>query len=306
MMILFPADPLAPRSPDSAYEDEVRAAESLGIAHGIVNFEALVDENDAHRAVRSVAGRAGEPEWAVYRGWMLRPERYAALYDALAARGVRLLNDPAAYRHAHYLPENYAVMREHTPRTVWTSTGATMDEDAIAALLQPFGDSPVVLKDWVKSRKHEWAEACFIPRASDRDSVLRVVRRFVALQGSDLAEGLVFREYVPLAPLGRETHPQSAMPLAAEFRAFFLDGEPISVAPYWDAAHYPADLAVPVARFVDVARRVQSRFFTLDLARRKDSDDWLVIELGDAQVAGLPGATDPAAFYQSLRARLSG
>lgn len=55
--------------------------------------------------------------------------------------------------------------------------------------------------------KHYWNEACFIPRASDRSAVERVVSRFLELQGQELAEGLVFREFVPLAIVGK--HPQS-------------------------------------------------------------------------------------------------
>ncbi|HEY3063178.1 MAG TPA: ATP-grasp domain-containing protein [Chloroflexota bacterium] len=46
----------------------------------------------------------------------------------------------------------------------------------------------------MKSRKHEWNEACFIPSAADRAGAERVVKRFVELQGDDLAQGLVFRE----------------------------------------------------------------------------------------------------------------
>jgi hypothetical protein len=47
----------------------------------------------------------------------------------------------------------------------------------------------------VKSRKHEWAEACYIPSAADRQQVECVVTRFLALQGDDLNKGLVFRVY---------------------------------------------------------------------------------------------------------------
>lgn len=34
-------------------------------------------------------------------------------------------------------------------------------------ILHEFGDRPVIIKDYVKSRKHEWLGACFIPDASD-------------------------------------------------------------------------------------------------------------------------------------------
>ena len=94
-------------------------------------------------------------------------------------------------------------------------------------LLRPFGSAAVVVKDFVKSRKHEWAEACFIPSASDRAAVERVVRRFLELQGDDLSEGLVFREFADFEPLGR--HPKSGMPLTKEFRLFFLDRQPLPI-----------------------------------------------------------------------------
>jgi hypothetical protein len=167
----------------------------------------------------------------------------------------------------------------------------------IMGLLRPFGSTSVIVKDFVKSRKHEWAEACFIPSASDGAFVERVVRRFLELQGDDLNEGLVFREFVEFEPLGR--HPKSGMPLTKEFRLFFLDGQPIFWTPYWEGGDY-AGVTPPVERFVAVAGGVRSRFFTMDVAKRQ-AGDWLIVELGDAQVAGLPDHADVDSFYKALR-----
>ena len=100
-----------------------------------------------------------------------------------------------------------------------------MLEGAATAAVAPFADSSLVVKDYVKSQKHYWQEACFIPAARDLPAVERVVRKFLELQGDDLNEGLVFREFVPLKVVG--THPKSGMPLAAEFRIFWLLGKPI-------------------------------------------------------------------------------
>jgi hypothetical protein len=50
---------------------------------------------------------------------MLRSEQYASLYAALLDRNVRLINDPAAYRHCHELPESYECIAKCTPGTVW-------------------------------------------------------------------------------------------------------------------------------------------------------------------------------------------
>src|SRR5205823_932513 len=152
------------------------------------------------------------------------------LFAALAERGIDLINDPDAYRRCHYLPGWYASLEEMTPRSVWLETGPEVSIDRVMELLSVFGFAAVVLKDFVKSRKHEWQEACFIPSASDRAVVERVVRRFIQLQGADMAGGLVFREFVDLKKLGR--HPKSGMPLTREFRLFFANHKLIACFPY--------------------------------------------------------------------------
>ena len=211
----------------------------------------------------------------------------------------RLINDPDQYRHGHYLPENYSVIGDHTPRSVWLR--GDLGIDRIREALAPFGDAPVIVKDFVRSRKHEWSEACFIPSAADRDAVERVVRRFLDLQGDDLNEGLVFREFVEFEPVGR--HPRSGMPLTLEHRLFFLDGRPLLCTEYWGEGDYRCE-PPPLERFAALAASVRSRFFSMDVARRRGGD-WMVVELGDGQVAGLPDKADIEVFYRGLRAGLA-
>lgn len=55
------------------------------------------------------------------------------------------------------------------------------------------------------------------------------------------------------------------------------------------------DAAPPVGLFSRVGERVRSRFFAMDVAKRLDGE-WIVVELGDAQVAGLPDRTDAEAL----------
>jgi hypothetical protein len=292
MIVIFFSDPLNPRQPDDAYGEEADAAAEAGAGYGLVSYETLVYEGDAHRAVRHVEEQSQE-QLGVLRGWMLTPDQYGRLYDALVDRGVRLINDPAAYRHCHYLPESYGVIRDKTPRSVWLETDGMPDMDRIMALLQPFGDRPLVLKDYVKSRKHEWAEACFISSAADRAAVERTIRRFLELQGDDLAGGLVFREYVDLEPIG--THSRSGMPLTREYRTFWLDSRPLLLSEYWEEGNYTGDRP-PIGEFEPIARTVRSRFFTMDLAKQTVGG-WLIVELGDGQVAALPDRADVPSFY---------
>jgi hypothetical protein len=295
-VIVFCSDPLEPRQPDQAFAREAVAAEQVGLVFELIDFEALALEHDCARAVRRVRPRE-QPMEAVYRGWMLKPEMYRELHDSLAAKNLRLVNSPAAYRHCHYLPESYAIIEGHTPRSVWMKLAGDPSIETVMELLRPFGSAAVIVKDYVKSRKHEWEEACFISSAADRDAVERVVRKFVELQEEDLNEGLVFREFVEFEPLA--IHSKSGMPLTREFRLFFFDGRPILSAEYWDEGDY-GSIAPPIDRFTKIAAHVESRFFSMDIAKQRHEDDWMIVELGDGQVAGLPDSADAAEFYRAL------
>lgn len=164
------------------------------------------------------------------------------------------------------------------------------------------GARPIVVTDFVKSRKHEWDSACYIPSAADDEAVERVVRRFLELQGDNMNEGLVFREFVSLEPLA--IHAKSGMPLAKEWRIFFLDRMPMLTAEYWETGDY-GNVAPTLARYVELAQRVRSRFLTMDIAHQTDGD-WTVIELGDGQVAGLPARADVVAFCRALQQGIEG
>jgi hypothetical protein len=154
---------------------------------------------------------------------------------------------------------------------------------------------------FVKSRKHEWTDACFIPSAADRSAVERVVNRFLELQGEELAGGLVFREFIEFRPVG--THSRSRKPVTEEYRIFWLDGSPVFWSPYWKEGDYDVT-EPPIDQFAGTASAVRSRFFTMDVARRPDGE-WMIVELGDGQVSGLPRKSDASPFYQALTRSLS-
>jgi hypothetical protein len=300
MRFIFCADPLSPTNPDATYAAEAAAVAQAEVAYDLINFEQLVHEHNPLAAIRRVKA-ADRPELAIYRGWMLRPEQYTQLYAALQTQGLSLINSPAAYRHCHHLPESYPIIQAATPKTVWMPYAENVTIDRVMALLSPFGDRPVILKDYVKSRKHEWHEACYIPMASDQSAVERVVNRFVELQGNELNEGLVFREYLTFQPIG--THAKSSMPLTMEFRCFVLDGSVLTTSAYWDEGAYPA-ITPPAQLFAPMLAQVQSRFFSMDLAQQTNGT-WMIVELGDAQVTGLPEDLDIALFYRTLIQQVS-
>lgn len=294
-MLLFPAEPYAGKVPDAVYADEMETARSLGLPAALLDFEALL-EGDVRRALRWVG--VGEGRLAVFRGWMMRPEVYARLHEGLRERGWTPIHSPEQYRLLHHLPESFHHIAHVSPRAVWLPAGtpAELDRGEVRAVLASFGEGAVVVKDYVKSRKHEWAEACFIPDASDTGRAVEVVETFLARQGGEFQGGLVLRAFEPFVPLAQ--HSKSGMPLTREYRLFFLDGRPISVTPYWEEGDDSGE-APPLERFVDVAASIPARFFTLDVAQRVGGE-WRAVELGDGQVAGLPERLDREAFYRAL------
>lgn len=297
MRLLFCADPLATRRPDDLYQAEANDCRKVGWEYDLLDFEELISAQDADVATRHVQP-APEPELALYRGWMMPPDAYARLYEALRTKNLHLLNTPEAYTHCHHLPPSYPIIEAVTPRTVWLPLDEGLGMERIMSALAPFGEQPLILKDYVKSCKHDWWGACYIPAANQPAEVERVVTRFLELQGDELQGGLVFREYVPFQPVG--THPRSGMPLTREYRFFVLDGVVRCTAPYWEGIEDEAP-GPPATLFADITPRVQSRFFTMDVAQRPDGT-WLIVELGDGQVAGLPDALLPETFYKALQA----
>ncbi len=301
MKVIFCADPLISKKIDMDYENEYRVAKALGFEVELMSFEDLVDRDNPESAVKKIKPLV-EPECAVYRGWMLKPDRYRKLYNALKSKNIELINSPDNYRFCHYLPDSYDVIRNYTPNTIWfkkDQISKSLDE-VCEILIKTFGEAPIMIKDYVKSRKHDWEEACFIPDASDSSKVKQVMNRFIELQGDDLNEGIVFRQFLKLEFLIH--HSKSNMPLTKEFRIFFLDGEPLQEFYYWDEGDY-GELKPDLTPFLEVAKKISSRFFTMDVAKVENSG-WVIIELGDGQVSGLPENADLHMFYNKLKARL--
>ncbi|WP_334074216.1 ATP-grasp domain-containing protein [Paenibacillus sp. A14] len=281
------------------YLREYETARRLGADVHLISLEALL-EGSAELAVRRVPAFE-TPKVFIYRGWMLKPDDYERLYQALSRKNAILINSPEAYRSGHDFPRSYEAIKAVTPYSIWVPQEEL--KEGLGPLFEKmtvFRSKPVLVKDYVKSRKHEWEDACFIPDASDREGVRRVVENFLSRQGSELNGGVVIREFVPLAQLG--VHPKSGMPLAQEYRLFFLDHKMIACLDYWDEAAYEraSRVHVNLEPFGNVAGGIASRFFTMDIAKTAGGE-WLVIEVGDGQVSGLPIRADVEQFYRSIK-----
>jgi len=297
MNILFCNNPFDTKTVDPDFDDEFTAAKANGFNTHLFSFEILSKEKDGTNAVRKIKASA-TLQTIIYRGWMLKPADYGILYDALLLKNYQLVNTAVEYQNCHYLPDSYPFIKAYTPKTVWIKMqDGKLNMSTVWDTLKTFGNAPLIVKDYVKSQKHYWDTACYIPNASDTEKAASVINRFLQLQGEDLNEGIVLREFIDLDDL--TVHSKSGMPLKQEYRLFYVHGNLIGCYNYWEEGDYTSTEKPPIDFFTQIAQNIESNFFSLDIAKTK-SGEWIIIETGDGQVAGIPDSADKHQFYALL------
>ena len=281
--LLLCRDPLRPARTDPHFAGHAAAARDCGTAVALIDHDALI-AGDTAEAVRRVPRDLG-PLW--YRGWMIPATAYAELEAALAARGGRLCSTAGQYLTAHHLPGWYHTFAAVTPASAWLAgaPGRIPSADELAGLIASLPPGAGIVKDYVKSRKHEWDTACHLPDLADTTAVHRVVSRFVELQEDTLAGGVVLRAF---------EHFDTA---AGEARVWWLDGDPFLTTPHPDTPDLLPGPDLDAVRPLVAA--LGCRFVVTDLALREDGL-WRVVEVGDGQVTGLPAGTDPSVLVKAL------
>lgn len=278
---LFCNHPLYPRRVDEDYQYEYQAA---GLNHPC----ALFSYEDMERGVLSLYGNLISG-LTIYRGWMMKPKMYERLYTLLEEKEIILINTPEEYERYHLLPGWYHQFSKETIPSVWENNGTL---DSAMNLVKNLHGSYVV-KDFVKSRKHEWYDACFIPDIANEKNAEKVIKNFIDRQGSGLVGGIVLREFISLRSIG--FHKKSGMPISEEYRVFVFAGNVFYIVDYWENPNISGLSVEEVDWIKAVARRINSNFVTIDVAR-KEAGSLIIMELGDGQVSGLQ-KIDATDFY---------
>lgn len=273
-MLLVPCDPLNPRRVDPHFEAQASAARDRDIVVARIDHDALDRPEDAVATVPAGAD-------AVYRGWMMTADEYRGIAKALEARGVTLRTNADEFRTAHELPGWYQPVAPLTPESAWTDGPDLAGLDEIADHL---GGGPAVLRDHVKSMKHYWHEAAYVPEVADRDAVRRVAERFLELRGDAFASGFVLRRFEEFT--------------GAEARTWWIGGRCALVTPHPDT---PDELptGLDLVEIEPLVANLALPYVTVDLVRRTDGA-WRIVELGDGQVSDWPTSRDPADLVAAL------
>lgn len=270
-----------------------RAAAEAGFT--LVHLPPEVDHSgDWLAAITRLSPRA-RPEVAVWVGTIPEELTYRAVYDELAARGVRLINDPDEHLLALEFDRAYARLVGLTPRSVVVTDPSEADSAAAAVGL------PAFVKGAVLSRKHMGWKQCVA------DTVPALQARIAALLRSPYhARGRVIVR--ALAPLRHHTVAATDVPVAREYRVFCHRGEPLGHGYYWPYYHpfvalAPGEEAEVLALARAAAARVPTPWLSLDIGQLEDGG-WIVIETGDPQLSGL-SFISPRPLYRRLAARLA-
>ena len=270
-MLLVPGDPLNSRKVDPHFAAQAEAARELGVVVARIDHDALDRPDEA-------VAKVPVGHDAVYRGWMMTAPQYAGFAKALDLRGVTLRTNAEEYRTAHELPGWYQALSLLTPESAWTEGP---DLDALEGAFDQLGGDPVVLRDYVKSMKHYWDEAAYIP---DRAAVRRVAQRFLELREDAFTGGFVLRRFEEFT--------------GPEVRTWWIGGRCSLVTPHPDT---PDELptGLDLLEIEPLVATLALPFVTVDLVRRTDGA-WRIVELGDGQVSDWPASQDPTDLMAKL------
>lgn len=283
--ILFPADYFDKKQPGEAMRVEYESA-CADARLDVDLFDLELFEERGELALTRPFLDESLP--LLYRGWMMKPESYEAIFDVLGAEGLRPITCPSAYEEFHMFPLAYArhkVLEARAPRLV-AFPGKSVDAEVVNRTFAEF-----MVKDFVKSVKGTSFPVSFKTPVS-QGRMDKIVGDFYRLREGLFAVGVICKEYVELARYGDATN---------EWRALYLKGALLCAC---RNSGQPATASKPPEALVLECANLGSPYYTVDFAERADGD-WIVVEAGDGQVSGLATAQDPVAYYHVLADAMS-
>lgn len=281
--ILFPNEPYNRKEVDSSYKSEYNVSKTIGMVSYFYDYDVFVDDGKLISNIDFT-----DPCTIIYRGWMLKPEKYTELYNTILDKSsgfIKLINDPTEYRNCHCFPNVYDLIKKYTPRMVMVDNhNLVMQYKSILNNIE----YDFFIKDHVKSAKTDKGVEKIDRNISCFD-LMKKVNDFVNERGKLFTGGIVLKEFVNLKKIDGKTN---------EWRCFFLNGKMLNLI---QNSNLETESFPSLELIYEVNRKLicSSKFFTVDFAQLED-DSWIVIETGDGQVSGLPNDSCSIPFYAKL------
>ncbi|MEM6599397.1 MAG: ATP-grasp domain-containing protein [Cyanobacteria bacterium P01_C01_bin.69] len=248
MQILYPFNPLNPKIVDEPYQTEYEAVRAAGIPCALFDFDVL-----AFGEFRPVLALLSDMP-TLYRGWMLTPQNYQLLENAIRKCGSYPVTSSAHYAQCHHLPGWYAQCRSFTAKTHFF----TVDDDIVSAA-KMLNWPAYFVKDYVKSNTGDKGSIAYSP------SEIPDILAQLALYRGEIEGGISLRQVENYLP-------------DTECRYFVVNGQV-----------YGPNGDVPIL-VESVAAKIESPFYSVDVVQNAQGELRLV-ELGDGQVSSLKSSS---------------
>lgn len=211
------------------------------------------------------------------------------LYEAAVALNYFLLNTPEEHRRVQEFDAAYPFLEGMTPASeVITSV------DECEATAERLG-LPLFVKGTVQSRKARGWKACL---AESVDEFRRLTAALLELENRSRGK-VIARRLVRL----RHSREINGFPLGREYRVMLYRGQILALGYYWDGRDElselsPSEREAVQGTAIEAARRLDVPYVAVDIGQL-ESGEWIVIETGDPQFAGL-SQISPLALWNRI------
>ncbi len=222
-----------------------------------------------------------EPCAAIYRGWMMKPEKYSDFYSQLNDKGIKLITSPSEYEHFHIFPNVYPEIVSDTAKMIVFPDGNNLDVEELKKTFKRF-----MIKDYVKSVK-----GTSFPKHFDESVTQQAfdeqMEKFYNYRGDLYTGGICVKEYLSLKRYGDRTN---------EYRVFYMNSEAATISRNSGQGAYAP---LPPQELIEKYKSLGSPYYTIDYAELDDGS-WRILEAGDGQVSGLSDNQDYYSYFRTL------
>lgn len=218
---------------------------------------------------------------AVYRGYMMNPEKYERFYQHLLENNIRLITTPKEYELMHIFPNVYELLKEDTAKMEIYPLHSQINVDSIKHTIGQF-----MVKDYVKSVKGTEFPKYFGEDIT-QEEFDKWMEVFYKYRGNLLTGGICIKEYLNLKHYGDHTN---------EYRVFYINNK---IATITRNSGQNIDASLPPQQLLEKYSHLESGYYTVDYAELEDGS-WKIIEAGDGQVSGLAEYQDYEQYFKVL------
>lgn len=276
-LIVFPSSFFSISKVDEDLQSEYDAVKATGLFDVILfgydkwfNEDTLVIKNTPQ-----------EERNAVYRGWMMKPEKYEKFYQLLLENNIRLMTTPKEYERMHIFPNVYGLFKDDTAKMDIYPLHSQINVECVKQSFRRF-----MVKDYVKSVKGTDFPK-FFDETVTQEEFDRWMEVFYKYRGHLLTGGICIKEYLDLKRYGDRTN---------EYRVFYINHEIATISRNSAQGIYTP---LPPQELLEKYKNLESTYYTVDYAELEDGS-WRVIEAGDGGVSGLSEFQDCEQYFRAL------